>query len=298
MMKSLRAGPAALLVVLGLLAFARPAAAQSGVRIQLVSEVTAIVPGQPFYLGLFIRHEPGYHTYWRQPGIVGVPTQMQWTLPPGFEAGELEYPEAERVLMYRIKAQGYERNVLLQTRITPPQVLEPGKNITLSGKAIWMACSHVCEPGMAELHIELPVAATNAPNPRWQPLFLEERSSYAQTSNAWEASATESGLEVTVLLKPKSAEARQFGSADEAQRLIFFTEDGWINSDEPQRIVLNADGSVTIKLVRADIFLGKTVPTHLNGQVQRPDGWVHEKSWRTLTITPPLQRPAGRERRS
>src|SRR5690349_5590369 len=44
--------------------------------IELVSEVTSIQPGMPFYVGLHLKHQEHYHTYWRFPGIVGVPTSM------------------------------------------------------------------------------------------------------------------------------------------------------------------------------------------------------------------------------
>src|SRR6187551_155684 len=46
--------------------------------IELVSEVTSIQPGTPFYVGLHLKHQEHYHTYWKFPGIVGVPTDMAW----------------------------------------------------------------------------------------------------------------------------------------------------------------------------------------------------------------------------
>ena len=52
--------------------FAGSCFAQVGLKIGLVSEVTSIKPGQPFHVGLFIQHEKGWHTYWKQPGVVGV----------------------------------------------------------------------------------------------------------------------------------------------------------------------------------------------------------------------------------
>src|SRR5688572_10915548 len=44
--------------------------------IELVSEVASIQPGSPFYVGLHLKHKEHYHTYWKFPGIVGVPTDM------------------------------------------------------------------------------------------------------------------------------------------------------------------------------------------------------------------------------
>ena len=114
------------------------ALAQQGLKIQLVSEQSAIVPGQPFTVGLWLEHDRGSHTYWRFPGIVGVPTQMKWQLPRGWKAGELIYPEPERTLMFQIKAQGFDRDVMLRTQITPPANLKVGESVTLKGLASWM----------------------------------------------------------------------------------------------------------------------------------------------------------------
>src|SRR5262245_53837871 len=70
--------------------------ADNPLKIELVSEVTSIVPGKPFYVGLHLQHQPGDHTYWRFPGIVGVPTGIKWELPEGFKAGPIEWPEPQR----------------------------------------------------------------------------------------------------------------------------------------------------------------------------------------------------------
>ncbi len=273
-----------LLLILG----AASVHAQTGLTLQLVPETTAILPGKPFRVGLFIQHQPGWHTYWRQPGIVGVPTSIAWELPPGFEAGALEYPEPESVLMFRIKAQGYERDVLLQTQITPPMDLKPGQNISLKGKATWMCCGTSCHPGHQEISLGLPVALEAAADTIWQPVFEKERAAYAQASPAWEATAMEDGLKVTLTLAPAAgAGARPF-SQDE--KVIFFTEDGWINTDEPQPQSLSAEGILTVQLTLADVYLGKTIPAELGGVVQREGGWLGGQSWRSLSIAPKLQR--------
>jgi DsbC/DsbD-like thiol-disulfide interchange protein len=262
------------------------AEAQTGLTLQLVPETTAIVPGQPFRVGLFIQHEKEWHTYWRQPGIVGVPTSLRWELPEGFTAGELEFPEPESVLMFHIKAQGYERDVLLQTEIRPPADLRPGDKITLHTKATWMCCGNTCHPGHMGFSLEMPVAAKSTPDPKWQPLFEKERAAYPRPSDAWTSTAVEDGLKMTLTLSPTSG-ARAF-TADE--KILFFTEDGWINSDEPQPQKLNPDGGLTLHLTRADVFLGKTIPDRLQGLLQREGGWVKGETWRSLSIAPEIQR--------
>lgn len=264
--------------------------AQTGLKLQLVPEVTAIVPGESFRVGLFIQHDKGWHTYWRQPGIVGVPTSIAWTLPAGFRAGALEYPEPESTKMFQIKAQGYERDVLLQTKIQAPASLKPGEKITLKGKASWMCCANTCHPGTMELSLEMPVAAKATSDARWQPVFEKERAAYAHPSTAWTASAEEKGLTVTLTLKPASDKARPFTSDTSPPSVIFFTEDGWINSDQPQTTRLNDDGSLTTTLTRAEVFLGKVAPDRLLGIVQRQGGWHADGSLRSMIIKPLLRR--------
>jgi DsbC/DsbD-like thiol-disulfide interchange protein len=264
------------------------AQAQTGLNIQLVPETTAIVPGQPFRIGLYLQPQAGWHTYWRQPGIVGVPTSIQWQLPEGFTAGELEYPEPDSIFMFRIKAQGFKRDVLLQTVITPPSNLPLGKSVLIHGKATWMCCGDSCHPGQKELSLTLPVAATSSTHVQWQPLFEKARQAYPQSSTVWTTQASEDGLKVTLVVRPKEG-ARSF-TADE--KIIFFTEDGWINTDEPQPQELAADGSLTIHLTRADVYLGKTVPDQLHGLLQREGGWEPGATWRSLTIAPNLHRDA------
>lgn len=264
--------------------------AQTGLKLRLVPETTAIVPGQSFRVGLFIQHEKGWHTYWRQPGIVGAPTTLEWQLPEGFKAGPLEYPEPEATKMFKIKAQGYERDVLLQTLLQAPASLKPGGTITLRGRAAWMCCASTCHPGTLELSLTLPVASVSSPDPGWQSRFSQERARYAQPSDAWSAEAREEGLNVTLTLRPASDKARPLAAAAHQPNILFFTEDGWINSDQDQRIEVSQDGSLTLHLIRAEVFLGKKTPDRLLGIVQREGGWHSDGSLRSMTIQPLLRR--------
>jgi thiol:disulfide interchange protein DsbD len=274
-------------LVFGLLAI--HAQAQVGLTIQLVPEETAIVPGQSFRVGLFLQHEKGWHTYYQQPGIVGVPTSIVWSLPEGFKAGPLEYPEPETTHMFQIKAQGYERDVLLQTTLFAPNSLKAGQQITLKGKVTWMCCGKTCHPGSKQVSLVLPVAAEATWNAQWHPVFEKERSAFVRTSSAWQASAIENGLNVTLTLKPADSTARPF-DLEELPSLVFFTEDGWINSDQPQIATQQADGSLTLRLTRTEVFLKKDQPKKLFGIVQRKGGWLKNGSLRSLKISPILIR--------
>ncbi len=254
------------------------------------SEVTALVPGKPFTVGLYLEHDRGAHTYWRFPGIVGVPTQMKWKLPRGWMAGELIYPEPERTLMFQIKAQGFDRDVMLRSEITPPAGLKPGDSITLTGTASWMCCGNTCNPGSMDLSLTLPVAETTELNAKWHKLLDAERARVEQTSDAWIATASEKGDTITLLLKPTTAAARPSKNQREADKIIAFTEDGWFDSDKPQTILRHDDGSLTITLIKAEAYLGDQPPKILRVIVRNDAGWLQGGSLRCLQIAPKIVR--------
>ena len=264
--------------------------AQTGLKLQLVSEHSAVVPGKPFTVGLRIQHDRGWHTYWRFPGIVGVPTQMKWDLPKGWKVGPLVYPEPERTLMFQIKAQGFDRDVMLRTEITPPADLRPGESVTLTGKASWMCCGNTCHPGAMDLSLTLPVATTSTLNEKWHALLEAERARAERSSDAWKAEASEKGREITLTLRPADARAALRRSQRDADQIIVFTEDGWFDSDKPQTITLHSDGTLSIQLIKADTYLGGKPPTTLRCILRHNDGWVKGESWRCLQIAPVIVR--------
>lgn len=127
------------------------------VVVELVSEVEAVRPGQPFRVGLLIRHEPDWHTYWRNPGDSGLETRFSWTLPEGFEAGDIQWPYPERHEIEHLVNYGYSGEILLPVEITPPDALSDERTAGISLKADWLVCKIECIPGSAELALELPV---------------------------------------------------------------------------------------------------------------------------------------------
>src|SRR5262245_1004386 len=62
------------------------------VKISLVSEQDAIVPGQPFTVALRLEHAKHWHTYWVNSGELGKATTFTWKLPEGFTASEAMWP--------------------------------------------------------------------------------------------------------------------------------------------------------------------------------------------------------------
>jgi len=76
-------------VAITIAALAHPVAAGAApvktghVTAELVAEQQALVPGETATVALRLAIEPGWHTYWRNPGESGLPTTLEWHLPPG-----------------------------------------------------------------------------------------------------------------------------------------------------------------------------------------------------------------------
>jgi DsbC/DsbD-like thiol-disulfide interchange protein len=192
----------------------------TGLKVRLVSDVTAIQPGQPFTVGLWLQHEPGYHTYWRSPGLAGVPTGLAWTLPDGFQVGPLSWPAPAKVKMASINTHGYEDDTLLFCTITPPAVID-GETVVLKTKASWMCCGRTCHPGFADLSLSLPLigkASAPAWDVAWHDAFAAARAAVPPPLEGWTLRATRHDKSVRLVARPpqgtSTPDAPQFFSSD------------------------------------------------------------------------------------
>ncbi|MDT3679886.1 MAG: protein-disulfide reductase DsbD family protein [Burkholderiaceae bacterium] len=126
------------------------------VEVELVADRAAVVPGEPMRLGLRIRHDPQWHTYWRNPGDSGLPTQVELRLPQGFEAGAIRWPAPQRLFIPPLANYGYEGEIVLPMALQPPRAID-GERVTIAAHASWLMCRDVCIPGDADVSLALPV---------------------------------------------------------------------------------------------------------------------------------------------
>jgi thiol:disulfide interchange protein len=132
------------------------------VQAKLLADVTAVVPGKPFTVGLLLRMVPNWHTYWKFPGDAGIPTEIKWKLPAIWKVGEIQWPIPLKLTEPGdIQIYGYHDEVLLLQEVTPPASLNES-TVQLGAEASWLVCEKICIPGSAKLKLDLPVAAQSA----------------------------------------------------------------------------------------------------------------------------------------
>jgi thiol:disulfide interchange protein/DsbC/DsbD-like thiol-disulfide interchange protein len=211
--------------------------ATDNVKAHLVSEVSAIAPGQSFWVALEFNIRDGWHTYWRNPGDSGQATTLKWQLPPGFTAGDIVWTTPHRFEIPPLVNYGYAKHAVHLVNITAPRDLKAGAPIALSAKASWLVCSDVCIPEDADLQLKLPVsAASGAVDPADAALFTAARGDLPSAQFA----ATTARIQADQLV---IALGKEWGpTLPQIKSLAFFPYDeGGIEYAAPQRLTRNQD---------------------------------------------------------
>src|SRR5687767_1985282 len=143
------------LACLAATALAAPVVKTEHVEADLITEATTARPGKPAVVGLRLRMAPEWHTYWKNPGDSGLPTRIQWVLPEGWKAGEIQWPYPKPLPVGPLMNYGYEDEVVLLSELTPPADAKAGA-YAIKAKAEWLVCKDICIPEKGEL--DFPIA--------------------------------------------------------------------------------------------------------------------------------------------
>jgi thiol:disulfide interchange protein DsbD len=133
------------------------------VRLRLLAAADAVHPGERVLFGIEQVLEPGWHTYWINPGDTGVPTRIAWDLPPGASAGAIVWPVPARFRTGPVTSYGYAGRVTLLSTLTVPADARPGTAFPVRARVSWLVCRDVCIPQQAEVGLALPVLAVGMP---------------------------------------------------------------------------------------------------------------------------------------
>jgi thiol:disulfide interchange protein len=126
----------------------------------LISERATTAPGDVFDIGILLKMDPGWHTYWKDPGDSGLATTIQWKLPQGFSADPIRWPKPKVLKSGNLTDYIYENEVLLLVKIHVPQSgLKVGDSVRLQAVVDWLECEESCVPQSANVELSIPIAA-------------------------------------------------------------------------------------------------------------------------------------------
>jgi DsbC/DsbD-like thiol-disulfide interchange protein len=235
---------------------------ESHAKVELISEHNSFLQGHPFWVGLLFQLDKEWHIYWQNPGDSGEPPKIQWELPPGFQAGAIEWPAPVRLGSGSVVDYGYEDQVLLMAAIQTPHSPTAAGPATIAADVKYIVCREICIPGKA--HLTLSIQDTNgkaSPNSERHELFRHARAQLPKSAAAnWKASAVSDGNHFVLSVRT--------GAANE-KATFFPLNPGEVENSAPQVFAPSNDG-FRLTLQKSD-QLQKPIPT-LRGLIVLGDG--------------------------
>jgi suppressor for copper-sensitivity B len=124
------------------------------VSARLISVENGVAPNAAtLSLGLDIQLGDGWKAYWRSPGEVGLPPEIDWAGSQNLLNAELLWPAPERFTAFGIENFGYHDQVVLPIRV---QVLKAGEPVSLEARVTLLTCKEICVPHDFQLRLYVP----------------------------------------------------------------------------------------------------------------------------------------------
>ena len=253
------------------------------VKAQLISEVKSIKPGQAFCVAVRLVMDEGWHTYWRNPGDSGSPTEIRWDLPEGFIADDIQWSYPLKFETPPLVSFGYKDEVFLLTEIKVSESINPGSMARLRANVDWLVCKEVCIPGHADLSIEIPVKNETAKiDERWADLFNKTREKLPKTYSDWMISASIKQNQILIQITPPS------WFENVLSNIIFFPEHFELVDYSESQNFKGSDKGYIIEVKRSQ-FATK-LPSRLKGVLFSKKGWGYSEQERALRVDVPFKK--------
>ncbi len=229
-----------LLIFLGLLA-ATPALAQGidelpKVHARLVAEDASVPPGGSITVALEENIRDGWHTYWVNPGDAGAASEIKWTLPKGWSAGDIQWPTPKRLPVGPLMDYGYEGKLWLLQKLTVPADAKAGDTVTLKAAVDWLVCKDICVPEDATLTLPVKIGPA-APDAGVAKDFAAARN-LLPVASPWKLNyALSKNLDIY-------AAAPALAAAHPVEASFFPDKSGIVKGSAPQKMAFTKDGLV------------------------------------------------------
>lgn len=180
-------------------------------QVRLVLPTDAVVPGQTVLAGVHLKMAPKWHTYWRNAGDAGAPTEIAWTLPPGITAGEIQWPLPEKVVFGDLLTYGYHDDVVLLVPLSIAPDAAPGPR-ELKAEVSWLECEVQCVKGDGEVAAKFTVGPGGKPTSEapliesWKGKLPGSGSEFSANA-AWLAAADGDSRTIQIEWTPRDAKA-------------------------------------------------------------------------------------------
>ena len=143
------------LLITGLFFVASPAwaEAQHNTQARLISAVKGTDHLQTIQVGVEVKLNDGWKTYWRTPGEAGLAPVFNWAGSENLDSAKVSWPAPRRFSAFDIDNFDYENKVVFPVQITPKV---EGKAITLNLKLDLLVCKDLCVPESHTISLTIP----------------------------------------------------------------------------------------------------------------------------------------------
>jgi thiol:disulfide interchange protein DsbD len=127
-------------------------------HVQLLLSAETAKPGDTIWVGVDMKMDAGWHTYWKNPGDAGIATGIKWDLPSGVTTGEIQWPLPKKLPPAEVTTYGYEDEVMLLVPLTLASNL-PARPIALKANVSWLECKDICIPVNQDVEAKLNIGS-------------------------------------------------------------------------------------------------------------------------------------------
>lgn len=121
--------------------------------VRLISATSAVGDLDTIPLGVEVRLDEGWKTYWRSPGDAGIPPFVEWDGSQNLANADFQWPAPIRFNFYDLETFGYEKSVVFPIMA---QVDRTGEAVNLRARVDLLVCDDVCIPHSFEAALDLP----------------------------------------------------------------------------------------------------------------------------------------------
>jgi len=137
------------------------AAGKTEVRLLLAKEKAS--PGETVMAAVQLRMPARWHTYWRNAGDSGDRTKIEWALPEGVTAGEIQWPVPDKLTEAGLTTYAYRDQVLLLVPLQLSSAVRAG-SLDIKAGVSWLECDQSCIPGKGDVQTTLVVGPESKPS--------------------------------------------------------------------------------------------------------------------------------------
>lgn len=152
-------------------------------------------------LGVSLKADDGWHSYWFNPGAGGMANQLIWQMPEGWTLLAVDYPPPTTFSSMDLVSSGYTGEVVMVAEFSIDQDAPLGAQ-RLDLEIKWLTCNdEACVPGQAELSADVEVtkaaekAIPNAHQPKVEKAIEQLPGAYSAIA---QVKATPTHIEWTV----------------------------------------------------------------------------------------------------